>query len=506
MTGFEQVVDALGGDLVDGRYLCPVHGGHALAVDEGDGGTALVHCFAGCSSRDVLKELGLDPKEVWGRAEGRVEAAYYVYVDEEKNPLIRVIRFSPKGFTQERWSDGQWVAGAKGQRMVPYMLPELIAGADPVYVTEGEKDAENLAAQGFTTTTLLGGAGKWLPEYAPFFRSRHVILVGDNDDAGRLHVARLRGALRDARRVDVVYPKVGKDVTDHLLEGYSVAELEPETLDDSDLGPLDWENYMHQKTAWLLAPYVPRGARVLAYGKTGSLKSLWALWLASKLTKQGNKVAYFNLEMRPSDIARRLKQASPDKSNLKVYTSLRFGNEFQIDLIRRLLKGYDLVIVDSWSAAQQGVTNDEVADLDNRVLQPLMDETGATILILDNTGHAVITDKGRIKPDHARGASAKEDKMEVGLLFERPFESDNYRTTITMKKMRLDEPIAPPVEVYTPRDRVEFYKTDDDSPLWAEDDVAEPPEDPLHGLDRVTLAREQDRLGLIDIDAVKEEE
>jgi hypothetical protein len=313
-------------------------------------------------------------------------------------------------------------------------------------------------------------------------------------------VARLKTALKPiTRRLDVVYPRVGKDVSDHLLKGYTMQDLEPERLDDSALGPMDWENYVAEKTEWLFKPYVPQGARVLAFGSAGSLKSLWALWLASKLSKQGRKVAYFNLEMRPSDLARRLKQCAPNKANLVVYTKLSFSNAFQIDLMKERLRDFDLIVVDSWSAAQQGVSNDEVATLDRDVFQPLIDETGASVLILDNTGHTVVTDKGKVKPDHARGASAKGDKMEVTLLFERPYESDNYRTKITMKKMRLDEPMAAPVDVYTPRDRVEFYMADGDAPLWGEDDVVAVPE-PV-ALDPVALARERDRLGRFDAEA-----
>ena len=497
MSGYEQVIELLDGDVKDGRFLCPVHGGHALKVDEGDDGVALVCCFAGCDSREVVRALGLDPKKVWGK-QGRVEAAYYVYTDEQGEPLLRVTRWFPKGFTQERREGTEWLTGLNDTRRTPYRLPVVTAAdpAEPLYLVEGEKDADNVIAQGYHATTLLGGAGKWLPEYEQYFRDRYVVLVGDNDEAGRGHVAKLKTALKPlVRRLDVVYAREGKDVTDHLLKGYTIEELVPERLDDSELGPFDWRNYVAEKTEWLMKPYVPRGARVLVFGSAGSLKSLWALWLGTKIARQGGKVAYFSLEMRPSDLSHRLNQLDPP-STFVVYRKLKFSNAFQIDLVKESLKDYDLIIIDSWSAAQQGVSNDEVATLDRDVLQPMIDETGATVLILDNTGHTIVTDRGKVKPDHARGASAKGDKMEVTLLFERPLESDNYRTKITMKKMRLDEPMAPPVEVFTPRDRVEFYKSGDNAPLWGEDDVVET-SDSVE-LDPVRLARERDRLGRLD--------
>lgn len=501
MTGYEQVIDLLDGDMKDGRYACPVHGGHALKVDEGDNGVPLVCCFAGCDSKEIVKALGLDPRDLWG-TKGRVESAHYVYQDADGSPLLRVTRWSPKGFTQQRWlvEDGQWVDGLQDTPRVPFLLPQLHASSDstPVYLVEGEKDAINVTMQGYLATTLLGGSGKWRPEYEHNFAYRHVILVGDNDDAGRTGVAKLRTALKPiASRLEVLYPPAPyKDVTDLLLAGGTLDDLVPEVLDVEALGPFDWQSYTRTATEWLFKPYVPRGARVLAFGTAGSLKSLWALWLASKLSQEGRRVAYFNLEMRPSDLARRLKQSSPNPKYLTVYTKLHFGNAFQIDLMKNALVDHDLIVIDSWSAAQTGVSNDEVAILDREVLQPLIDDTGATVMILDNTGHAIVTDRGKVKPDHARGASAKGDKMEVTLHFERPFESDNYRTQITMRKMRLDESMASPVDIYTPRDRVEFYRSDDNAPLWGEDDVVAAP-DPVQP-SPVALAREKDRLGRLE--------
>ena len=50
----------------------------------------------------------------------------------------------------------------KGVRRVLYRLPELLARPDePVYVVEGEKDADRLASMGLLATTNSGGAGKW---------------------------------------------------------------------------------------------------------------------------------------------------------------------------------------------------------------------------------------------------------------------------------------------------------------------------------------------------------
>jgi DNA primase len=57
----------------------------------------------------------------------------------------------------------------------------------PVIVVEGEKDVNNLEALGFVVTSGSGGAGKWLPEYAEPLNGGNVIVIPDNDEAGRKH-------------------------------------------------------------------------------------------------------------------------------------------------------------------------------------------------------------------------------------------------------------------------------------------------------------------------------
>lgn len=74
---------------------------------------------------------------------------------------------------------------------VLYRLPEVRAAIyehRPVIVVEGEKDADNLAALGYTATTASMGAGKWTEEHSAQLAGADVYLMGDNDDPGREHV------------------------------------------------------------------------------------------------------------------------------------------------------------------------------------------------------------------------------------------------------------------------------------------------------------------------------
>ena len=77
--------------------------------------------------------------------------------------------------------------------LVPFRLPELV-DADPsssIYITEGEKDAEALAALGLIATTNPMGAGKWRNDFNEYFRGHPVAVLPDNDDAGNEHATQV---------------------------------------------------------------------------------------------------------------------------------------------------------------------------------------------------------------------------------------------------------------------------------------------------------------------------
>ena len=137
----------------------------------------------------------------------RDTGASYDYVDEDGVLLSQVIRHEPKDFRQRR-PDGRegWIWNLEGVRRVPYHLPDLIAASgNLIFITEGEKDCDNVRALGFAATTNMGGAGKWLPEYNEFLRGADVVLLPHNDSAGRDHADKVATALnRIARRVRVL--------------------------------------------------------------------------------------------------------------------------------------------------------------------------------------------------------------------------------------------------------------------------------------------------------------
>ena len=100
---------------------------------------------------------------------------------------------------------------------------------ETVFVVEGEKDVDRLRGDGVVATCNPMGAGNWRREYSEFLRGRNVVLIPDNDEAGRQHAGKVAHALDAvAASVGIVelpgVPERG-DVTAWLDAGHTVEEL-----------------------------------------------------------------------------------------------------------------------------------------------------------------------------------------------------------------------------------------------------------------------------------------
>jgi AAA domain len=188
------------------RCLCPCHDDHdpSLSIVERNG-KLLVTCRAGCDQAMVVDELKRRGLWMNGHASKLEIVAEYSYDDEDGRLLFQVCRLYPKTFRQRRPDGvGGWIWNTESVRRVPYRLPELIAAARKangqavrVYITEGEKDADRLKAKwGLLATTNPGGCGKWHSGYDRYFSGFDVIVIPDNDDAGRAHAQTVAANLR----------------------------------------------------------------------------------------------------------------------------------------------------------------------------------------------------------------------------------------------------------------------------------------------------------------------
>jgi Protein of unknown function (DUF3987) len=164
-------------------------------------------------------------------------AATYDYPDEDGVLQFQVVRYEPKDFRQRRpVENGEWVWNLDGVHRVLYRLPELIeavAADRAVYVTEGEKDCDNVHSLGFAATTCAGGAKKWRDDYNKYLRDADVVLLPHNDESGREHAelvaASLHGIAKRVRVLDLAQvwlecPRRGGDVTNWIEDGCGTAE------------------------------------------------------------------------------------------------------------------------------------------------------------------------------------------------------------------------------------------------------------------------------------------
>src|SRR6266436_6446092 len=104
-----------------------------------------------------------------GERRGGTVIAEYIYRDKDGEPYLKVERTEDKQFPQYHWVKGSldrkshWESGAAKGPKIPYMLPQLMKHPpeEPLFIAEGEKDAETVIDLGLMATTNPGGAGKW---------------------------------------------------------------------------------------------------------------------------------------------------------------------------------------------------------------------------------------------------------------------------------------------------------------------------------------------------------
>jgi len=220
--------------------------------NEGGGILELICREAGIETKvlavDWLKEHSMAPSDDAKKGKARVISTYD-YRDESGTLLFQVQRFEPKKFVQRKPDGDGWIYKVKGVRQVPYRLPELLASPPnkSFYVVEGEKDVDRQATLGLVATCNAGGAGKWRKEHSECLKDRTVIVIPDNDDAGRDHAQKVAQSLRKntTQMVRILelpdLPEKG-DVSDWLDAGGTVDELlklktstpEKSKVDDDD--------------------------------------------------------------------------------------------------------------------------------------------------------------------------------------------------------------------------------------------------------------------------------
>jgi len=215
------------------NVLCPAHNDHnpSLSVTL-NGYRILLHCKAGCPTPQILARLNLSESDLFlpDSQTPTIEATYQ-YHGEDGQLLFEVVRYKPKSFKVRRPDgSGGWIWNLEGVKPVLYHLPDVIRAittGDCIYVTEGEKDCDNLWAIGLVATTNPFGAGKWREEYSESLVGANVVVVPDNDGQGRKHAIRVIDSLESRVGSLTVkeMPSTAKDVSEWLKQGHNQDDL-----------------------------------------------------------------------------------------------------------------------------------------------------------------------------------------------------------------------------------------------------------------------------------------
>jgi len=226
--------------------LCPGHDDKAnsLSVKQGDKGIIL-KCHAGCSTENICAAMELRVSDLFDaplekKTRSRIVATYD-YVDQDGALIYQVVRKEPKTFLQRQpdpAKPGDWIWNLKGVERVLYNLPAVMAAIaenKKIFLCEGEKDVESLRALGLTATTNAGGAAKWQKSYNAVLNQATVIILPDNDLAGREHARTVYRELKDSVILQLPGLKEKGDVSDWIKDGgtkRSLIELARKALEN----------------------------------------------------------------------------------------------------------------------------------------------------------------------------------------------------------------------------------------------------------------------------------
>lgn len=499
LTGIDPVVS---GKRIGSEYAVPCinRGAHthgdktpSLHISAKDKGWTCRVCGVGGGSLEMVKFSGnaktdkealewLDVEKEPVRTERRIVATY-PYCDLEGTVRYEVVRYEPKDFRQRRRDEqGREVWNLSGVARLPYRLPELAEGVKAnrtILVVEGEKDADTLRAIGFIATTSAGGAAwEWTPEFVePFVGAKRIIVVSDNDDAGRTAARKRAYALRekcgDVRLIEFLPVQPKGDVSDlvgigwdkkrlaELFEGAQSVRGEVEKLVDV---------VIRQHAAPPPPPPIKTGFRCIDStlgglrrtqtsvfaARPGGGKSAIGEQLAAYISER-NRVLYCSMEMgtdRSSDrlVSRMmglhemeyLRQNRPVEPRLLQQYDLHF-TEYRsfVDIARSVVKlRPDFVILDhareleGWFKVEKGSRADiSAAVLMGQIVQ-LGKTSGAHMCVLSQCGRKA--DNRRPELSDLRDSGAVEEKADNVFFLYRPFqysdsEPDNNAELICWK-------------------------------------------------------------------------
>jgi putative DNA primase/helicase len=176
------------------------------------------------------------PEKGEGNGAARNDAAIAAYPYHDERGVL--IRQKFRGANKKFW----WGRKLSDKKVGIYRLPDVIkaiAAGQRIAVVEGERDADNLWNIGVPATCSPDGAPKpgqgpkWRVAYSEMLRGADIVVMGDNDEQGRTHMAATACMSAGiAARVCTLnlaqhWPEIpeGGDISDWLEAGHTRQEL-----------------------------------------------------------------------------------------------------------------------------------------------------------------------------------------------------------------------------------------------------------------------------------------
>lgn len=285
-------------------------------------GKVLVHCFAGCDTRDVVDKLGLTMEDLFDvkpDEKNYVVVARYRYTDGQGKPVFTKLRLFPKSF---RITDPTETAHKMPEGMSPWLfhadrLRAAAQAGEPLWLVEGEADVISMEAMGGVATTQPFGAGKgawkqWhtnLVKSAGFTEARIVVdldeTTKDGKNPGRDYAFEVRNALRAAGvKVSLWRAKSGKDATDHLKAGFGLPDFRRYVEERQRPAGITHATLMQTEfkpIVFAVEDILPQGLALLG-GPPKLGKSLIALNMAMAVGSGPNGLALSKLKVTPGRV------------------------------------------------------------------------------------------------------------------------------------------------------------------------------------------------------------
>lgn len=314
----------------DGKYMarCPCHSDStpSLSVSLGSDNKILLKCFAGCSTEDIVRAMGLEMKDLFAesattfpvyeerqRKQSATQEAEYFYAGGTLKKLKFRRADGSKFCTWKHLEGSTWEKGRNNILPGLYQsqpdLPEIF------FLVEGEKDVDNLKEAGMVAVSLPDGAqSKWEYPYDAVFKDKQVVILPDNDEPGRKYAQmcaeKLHGNAANIWIVDLkrAWPEIPEkgDISDMIFRmGSDVAvqkvmellqampEWTPPAI--AALSLICAADVEYSPPKWLIAPYFQRGKGTLIQADPGTGKTAFMCAIAASVTT-GAPIMGLNVE------------------------------------------------------------------------------------------------------------------------------------------------------------------------------------------------------------------